>query len=403
MRTWKTPCRLAALACALALLAAACSSDSSDEPAQDATAEATAEATEAPIDEPTEEATESPTETPTEAPTEAPTETATPEESVHVELPDYPLYETTVITEDQELLDNLATTYAAGLEGEDPEMERFLFGTIPVEVFDTILSGQAGADMGSLLWLMHLSGYFGGRWLRGEIEAAQPDAPLVGFSQPPTEESFGETMDKTQLALDAATGSDEATLSYAADSLPNQPPEDEGGDEIPGLTDNFGYNQGYLLEILATPPEGIEANAIYGIECVGLFGCEYASPRLAALEELAPVQAKTVAGEEPYTELVAELLPLQETAIPRGQAVWSGGLSVEGFSQASYDQLLDVSSSYLEMVQATALTMSQATTEAKVDQARIGALADAAIIVWLDAYYAGLTNGEGEIVLPTFS
>ena len=35
-------------------------------------------------------------------------------------------------------------------------------------------------------------------------------------------------------------------------------------------------------------------------------------------------------------------------------AVWSSGLSVQGFSQESYDRLLDVSSSFLEAVQATA-------------------------------------------------
>jgi hypothetical protein len=94
---------------------------------------------------------------------------------------------------------------------------------------------------------------------------------------------------------------------------------------------------------------------------------------------------------------------VQDAAIPRGRGVWSGGLSVQGFSQKSYDQLLDVSSSFLETVQATALINAKAAAESDVAAARTGLIAEAVQIVWLEAYIAGLTNGEGEIELPEFS
>ena len=82
--------------------------------------------------------------------------------------------------------------------------------------------------------------------------------------------------------------------------------------------------------------------------------------------------------------------------------MWSTGLSVQGFSQESYDQLLDTSSSFLETVQAAALGVVQAVADADADLARRAATADAAMVVWLDAYRMGLTDGETAIVLPTF-
>jgi hypothetical protein len=321
-----------------------------------------------------------------------------------VELTDYPLYDNAVIVPDDALLDELAVDYLAGLGGAPAEMERFLFGTLSIEVFNRIFADRAEADTGALLWMLHLSGYFGGRWLRGEIAAAQPDALLVSFSQEPTEGAFRATVASAHTALTASAGSDGDALAYAAGSLANLPATEEGGAEKPGLTDNFGYNQGYMLQILEAPPEGVNSNPAYQISCSpALFDCRYATPRLEVLGRLADVQASIAAAEPPYTELVATLLPLQQEAIPRGREVWNGGLSVQGFSQPSYDQLLDVSSSYLEAVQGAAVTMAQAAAEHNVGQARVGALANAAMIVWLDAYMAGLTNGEGEIVLPEFA
>lgn len=328
--------------------------------------------------------------------------TTPPAPSVTVQLVDYPLFDDSVVTPDQAMLDAMAAEYVATLDGATPEMERFLFGSAPVQVFDRIFAGETGDDIGGLLWVMHLSGYFGGRWLRGEIGAAQPEAPLVGFSQAPTAEGFAGTMARADAALAAATGDDAAALAYARASLFDEPPATEGGQPVRGLTDSFGYNEGYMLQILEAPPEGLTAGDAYQISCAGLFDCSYATPRFAVLDELADVQAQLSGGQGPYAELYAELIAIQEAAIPRGRGVWSSGLSVQGFPQAEYDQLLDVSSSFLETVQATGLTMAQASVTADAEQARVGALANAVMIVWLASYIDGLINGEGTIELPSF-
>lgn len=338
--------------------------------------------------------------------TEAPATTAAPvdEEPVSVVLVDYPFWPNDVAVEAPDALDALAASYVEGLaDGEEPEMERFLFGDLAVRVFDEVFEGTTPERRQELMWMMWMSGYFGGRWLRGEIADAQPDALLVGFSTPPTEDSFEATIDRAADRLAALDGDDAEILAAGRAALFDRPPTEEGGDPIQGLTDNFGYNRGYLEEILASPPEGVEASPQFQVNCGGLFDCVYATPKLAVLEELGGFQALLNSDDPPDPALVAELLPVQDAAIPRGVGVWSGGLSVQGFSQESYDQLLDVSSSFLETVQAAALINVRAVAEDDVDAARTGLVAEAVMIVWLDAYRAGLTNGDGVIELPTFS
>jgi len=319
-----------------------------------------------------------------------------------VRLVGHPLFPTPVVEPDQAMLDRIADDHTRTLGGAEPEMERFLFGDVPVRVFDDLFSGRSQIPGPTARWLLHLSGYFGGRWLRGEIAAAQPDAPLVGFSVAPTVEGFAATMIKAQHGVDAAGADDLVAVTFARSSLLDGPPTEPGGAPVPGLTDSFGYNAGYNLEILASPPAGLYASPHYDVRCTGLLRCEYASSRLPAVGAL-EVVADALNGADPrYGELAVLLQPLQDAAVPRGRAVWSTGLSVQGFPQRSYDQLLEVSSSFLETVQATALTMAQADATRDVDAARTGAQAVAAMTVWLDAYMAGLLDGEGAIELPRF-
>ena len=337
--------------------------------------------------------------------TTAPTTTAVPtttEEAAmaSVLLPDYPRWETETLSAAPERLDSLAAGYLADA-GDEASMERFLFGQMPVVVFDGIFAEGAEADAEELFWLLHLSGYFGGRWLRGEIADAQPEALLVGFSDPPTEASFVDTMTRVSARL-VAVDDDTTVVEAARAALFDRPNSIEGEAPIPGVADSFGYNVGYMLEILATPPEGVDASPRFDVTCDGLFSCSYASPKLAVLPQLADTQAEINSAESSAPGLVAELVPVQNAAEPRGRGVWSGGLSVQGFSQESYDQLLDVSSSFLETVQATGLVNVRAVIDDDPERAKVGIIAEAAQIVWLDAYIAGLTNGEGTIELPTF-
>jgi hypothetical protein len=155
-----------------------------------------------------------------------------------------------------------------------------------------------------------------------------------------------------------------------------------------------------MLEILAAPPAGIAVPDAYPVRCYRLLSCDYATAKLEATTRLRPVADALAAGQGPYEELAEQLAPIQEEGIERGRAVWSTGLSVQGFDATAYDQLLDVSSSFLETVEGTALTMVKAAIEHDASLAQVGAQATAAMVVWLASSMSGLLNGEGELEIP---
>jgi hypothetical protein len=71
-------------------------------------------------------------------------------------------------------------------------MTRFLFGDVPVVLFDAIFESAVPAQLplGSYLWLYHLSGYYGGLWLRGELLQSGHNRMIENVNLPPNEEQF---------------------------------------------------------------------------------------------------------------------------------------------------------------------------------------------------------------------
>lgn len=315
-----------------------------------------------------------------------------------VEVPEYPFWPNDVYVEDQALLDDLATEYA--VEADDPgDTERFLYGWAPIAAFDRIFAEDLSPDeVRALLGLFHLSGYFGGVWLRGAIDRAQPGtSAIANLRTAPTEDGFRSSVADAQAALDAAEAGGDALIAYNEQSLF---PQGEGGFTGDGLAQGFGYNQGYMLQILEAPPSGLTTPDRYGVTCTGVFACEYVTPRLDALASLADVQAALAEGAPSYDALAPRLAAEQDAFVPQGRAVWSSGLSVEGFTQRDYETLLDVSSSFLETLQATALAATKAAAERDEQTGRRAAIANAAMAAWLSAYSTGLTEGRDPTDVP---
>ncbi len=87
----------------------------------------------------------------------------------------------------------------------------------------------------------------------------------------------------------------------------------------------------------------------------------------------------------------------------RGRTVWDGMLNVAGFTQEAYEQLLDISSAFLETVQATVLATVRAVAERDELAGRRGAVANACMGVWLTSYLVGITDGRPGRALPRFA
>jgi hypothetical protein len=329
---------------------------------------------------------------------------ATAEEIVTVELTEYPYFAGTMMTPDPALLEQLASQYCARNDNGEPVMTRFLFGDVPVVLFDRVFDAADPAllPLGSYLWLYHLSGYYGGLWLRGELLKSGHNRMIENVNLPPTEEQFIAEVGDAKTILDRAAGSD--VLSYSEESLYDQPNPDNEQTPIRGLVDLFGYNEGYMLQIAEKPPAGLvtPADLVVCPDPVdGPLFCEYQTNRLGALRTFDPVARKLQARSGTYGALADKIAPVQAPGIARGRMVWDGQLDVQGFEQDAYEQLLDISSAFLETVQATALATVQAVAEHDEHVGRQAATANAMMAVWLRSYIVGLTDGRA-IALPTF-
>jgi hypothetical protein len=321
---------------------------------------------------------------------------------VQVLLPEIPFWPNDVAIEDRELLDQLGTDFVGRCGDDPPEAARFLYGDLPVIAFDRIFDGDV-ADLGAsaILWMFHVSGYLGGVWLRGEIDVAQEQSQLAGVALPPSRDAFDQSMAAARRGLEAAAASDDDVLAYNRASLfPT-------GDAIgitSGLVENFGYNQGYLLEILESPPAGLSTPKGYAIRAAGPLACTYESPKLDVLPRFRQIETALANGSKPvYADLASRIAPIQEAGVVKGRGVWSGGLSVQGFPPDQYELLLNVSSSYLEDVQATALATVQAVAEGDVEIGRRAAIANSAMGLWLASYGMGLMEGRQDRAAPRFA
>lgn len=325
-------------------------------------------------------------------------------EGVTVQLTGYPYFPGTAMTPDAAMLDRMATEYAAQT-ADSPLMTRFLFGDVPVRLFDMIFASDdpSTLPLGSYLWLFHLSGYYGGLWLRGELIASGHNRMIENVNLPPSQQQFGEMVGDARRVLDRAAAPD--VLVESEKSLYDQPNPESPDAPTRGLVDLFGYNQGYLLQIAEKPPAGlVTPDGI--VTCPadpadGPLHCSYRTSRLDALARFEPAAERLRRGDGRYGELAKSIAPLQADGIARGRQVWDGQLDVQGFEQEAYEQLLDISSAFLETVQAIVLATVQAVAEDDERTARQAATANAAMTVWLRSYIVGLTDGR-PLALPTF-
>ncbi len=329
-------------------------------------------------------------------------EGAVAESSIGVSLPPYPVWSGTIIEQDARVLDELAAEYAAEVGLGAMNMPSFLYGWLPAHVLDIIIaSPDPVAASEEYLWLFHLSGYFGGVWLRGELDSAQPGTLLSHVRFPPSETAFKRLAADTQKAYNKLLLGDASILSFNDASF--LPSGFSSNPIFDGVVDNFGYNQGYMLQILEDPPAGLITPPAFDVVCSGALSCQYATPKLQALAGLQSVAADLNDGIKPaYTSLAAKIQPVQDSAELRGRNVWNGYLSVQGFPQNEYELLLDLSSGFLQNLNVAALLSAKGVVEDDVDTARKAVVANTLMTVWLTGYASGLPHGRDPNDVPVF-
>lgn len=325
---------------------------------------------------------------------------------LQLNLPPYPFFANlqSVMTEDRALLERLLAAYAREMPTTAQDPIDFLSRYVPVYVFEQTLhpSGSNDPSLSTLLWLMHLAGYFGGVWLRTAFVNA--GVPRGAF--PVTEASFTAVVERVNAARTAFQGGDAGVLAYAEASL--------RGGNLQGLTDNFGYNAGYLDQILTgAKPVNVTAPAGYfTYNPTALFDGFYSVPEIKPLDKWRKHAEK--AAQRPdsrYAVIVqgaggADTLPaIQLAGNGRGKFVWALGnqfnLNISNFNQATYDLLLVTSAYFLQCVQATGLAALASASVANADWARAAVRSNAMTVPYGGSYGVGLFDGTGQ--LPTFT
>lgn len=254
-------------------------------------------------------------------------------------------------------------------EANENDALRALLGVLPARLLDALLAGGE-ADPPSL-WILTLSGYFGGVWLRREILAAQPDTPLTTMSAAPDEAACRAVFDAARAGAHASA-QDAPELCRAS---------------LPAWLAAFGYNRGYLEVILENPPSGCTSPPNF-LRVENPLWCDFRVHPLAALDRLWAVSQRTQLSAEQATAL--------DAAHDTGRQVWSSGLSVEGFAPPAYALLLDLSARFLAAIQAIVLTALRAGEDDGADRAVPALRAGAALTVWQGSYLVGLRDPSAD-------
>jgi hypothetical protein len=336
----------------------------------------------------------------------APAQASASQPQLQLNLPPYPFFANlqSVMTEDRALLDHLLATYARKTPAASQNPIDFISRYIPVYVFERTLhpSESDDPDLSTRLWLMHLAGYFGGVWLRTEFVNA--GVPRGAF--PVAEASFASVVARINAALAAFNGDDAGALAYAEASL--------RGANLQGLTDSFGYNSGYLDQILtgAKPTNATAPAGYYSYNPAELYNGFYSVSEIRPLDKWRrrAARAATQPGSR-YEAVVqgasaADTLPaIQSAGVSRGKFVWAPGnqlnLNISNFDQAVYDLLLVTSVYFLQCVQATGLAALAAASVGDADWARAAVRSNAMTVPYGGSYGVGLFDGAGQ--MPTFT
>ena len=159
---------------------------------------------------------------------------------------------------------------------------------------------------------------------------------------------------------------------------------------------------GYLLEIYQKPPKSVTPPPLF-VACKGPLWCDYKNQQVPALAKLKAVSAKIDKPSGRYKDLWS-VKTSQSVAKLLGHTVWGTFLKKDSIKQAFYGDLLDVSASFLEVVQAAGLLSAKGYADKDAVAGKAGALVQSGLTIWLGAYMGGFShNTPKTVVLPRLS
>lgn len=311
---------------------------------------------------------------------------------VSVTLPPMPVDSGRSFAVSTEAIGDAADEYVAA--GGDPaDAPRFFFGNLATASLErlaapSVTAGQVRTDLGNLA----VSGYFGGVWLRDNLHATpQVEAPQAEVAQAAdlavAALAIGmfDTLAAGLTGAAAGSGLIATTVAHAS---------------VPVLLALYGYNRGYLEFLLENPPAGV-ASRRDTLGCAGFLGCSSSAFPLELDTRydaaLAKLDSPTTLG---WWEMKAWSAVL-ESATGAGRSVWQAIAAQGGFSPASYQALVDLSSAYLMVSKAAVLSAMLAAADGDADTAAASLRLQAGLWMWSGSYFGGLASGAPAGTVPS--
>jgi hypothetical protein len=352
-----------------------------------------------------------------------------------------------------EVLDALARDYAnhprAGAYGRtesgSPSFQDFLILRLPEWLYDMsagTASNTYGIDattrsgMAKLLWIAHVSGYYGGAWLRQDfLDSDLPVHAGVPFSNAGInayDKNFIDSLWST-ASSDSGTAVLDAVRSTLRSPLLNKlsgvDPTTVVAQILPPTDDlaSFGYDSAWLHNIL---PPGLDAplRATPGVpdlltaDPAKLLDAHYGIAEQPYLQQIRPIYQKVASDAgtvgQRYRDVVrgqlleTPLLLSQQRFSLYGDVVYGLGVpaasNYRGFDQDQYDRVLTWASYAVMFNQATAMRALAAWSTDDVSQGRAELRSTLTWAAYVGGYSWGhlnpLIQGPGNMakILPTF-
>lgn len=319
-----------------------------------------------------------------------------------VTLPPMPVDGGRSFTVSTEAITDAADAYVAA--GGDPaDAPRFFFGNLATTSLErlavpSVTAGQVRTDLGNLA----VSGYFGGVWLRDNLHAA-PQAAVAQARVPQAELPQAEAAPTADLSLSAvAIGMFDtlaAGLTGAAASGNGWIATTVAHASVPVLLALYGYNRGYLEFLLENPPAGM-ASMRDTLGCTGFLGCASSAFPLELDTRYDTALAELENPATPGWWEMTAWSSVLESATGAGRSVWQLIAAQGGFSPASYQALVDLSSAYLMVSKAAVLSAMLAAADGDADTAAASLRLQAGLWMWSGSYFGGLASGAPAGTVP---
>ncbi len=350
-----------------------------------------------------------------------------------VVIPSYPFWPNDAMVVDSTLVSDMAADYCAS--NADPSSEGFFYGDLPLASIDALCT-TPDAGVPSLLGNLYLSGYFGGIWLRDNLDddaaarapttrvfpwftaAAQaldgddkdlgargsirpapaPPGDLSGFGEAPGLRNGSLFQWAMFQAIARAAGAQTKTAQQGGALevvFANRA-------SLPLLLSIYGYNLGYTMFLLDSPPDGAET--MQGILVCDdyVMACYSPAIDLALLDRFWPAITNLQYPPSPRWQRMDALV--QEFAagsVQAGEDVWADIMSDTTISAEAYPMLMTLSTGFLLVSDAAALGGIGAWAAGDTAGGRCALLAQAGLTVWSGSYFMGLVSDAPPGTTPT--